>query len=80
MERFHQVSVSQRDVLEQMFTKNAYPTRSTVSKVAEKLGLSEMKVYNWFRWKRYLARSGKYQETQSIGELLLQLAYWFQSR
>lgn len=63
------ISASQRDVLEQIFAKTAYPKRSTIQKLAEKLELGKGGVYNWFTRERFRVRQGKYQESHDdLGE------------
>ena len=56
--------------MEKFFTKNAYPPRFTIQKLAEKLRLNERKVYTWFSFERMRVRYGKCQETQDIGEFV----------
>ena len=70
LEKYITLSVSQREVLEQIFAKTAYPTNSTLKKLAEKLGLTQVKVYNWFRCERMRVRYGKCQETDDFGEFV----------
>ena len=56
--------------MKQNFAKDIYPTRSEKRKLAEKLGLSESQVYNWFGLERMRVRRGKCPETLGIGELV----------
>ena len=67
-EKYFPISASQKYVLEQFFAKNEYPSRSSLQNIAEKLGLGEKTVYNWFRCTRLRVRIGKCLQYQSIGE------------
>ena len=70
LEKYQTPSAAQRDVLEQVFARNPYPTRSTRQNVAEELGMGETKVYNWFAQGRKKMKAGKIQDTHAIGEFV----------
>ena len=70
LEKIDTISASQRYVLEQMFAKEPYPTKSTKHEIAEELGIGGVKVYNWYRSERAKARLGKCQINQSVGEFV----------
>ena len=56
--------------MEKIFAKNAYPEKFMIKEIAEKIGVTERKVYNWFRRERMSVRRGKCQKTKSIGEFV----------
>ena len=53
----------QRSALRKCFSKNAYPSKATIHKLSEKLGLTESQISGWFYWHRRIVRSDKHVET-----------------
>ena len=45
-------SANEKSVLEQSFANDAYPTTDTVSNLSKTLGLSTIKLNNWFSYER----------------------------
>ena len=69
-ENFTTISNLQRDLLEQAFAKNPYPKRSTIHKLAVKLGLDEEEVHRWYSHKKTGVIPEVRQQTSHIGEFV----------
>ena len=65
------ISAPQRDMLEQLFAKDEYPTKAKIHEIAEKLGLGGETVNNWFRRKRAKARIGMSKKNNPLVSLLI---------
>ena len=57
-------------MLETVFTYNPWPTREKIQDLADKLGVSENKVHNWFTLERLRSK----QKTTSV--MFLQSEYF----
>ena len=66
----------QESVLNLIFRRNPYPTRAEKEKMANMLGMTFCKIYNWFRSKRHLThryqpdpiKYGKYRHFNYCGD------------
>ena len=55
-------------ILETAFSQHCYLNQTTLKQLAEKSGIKEQKITNWFKKKREKMRHGTQEATQPIGE------------